>query len=77
MLRKPVDIRPRDLGMALTKLRRQMRDGLANDRQLVNHGAANQAVPKKRPRALSVSELRDGIGGREDVFEKEPLTPHR
>jgi len=39
------DVGPRNLGMALTKIRREVRDGLANDRQLVNHGAANQAVP--------------------------------
>jgi len=63
--------------MACTKLRRKVRNGLANDHQLVDDGASQHAIRLERLPRLSLDELSDRIRRRDDVFKKKPLTPYR
>jgi hypothetical protein len=54
-----------------------MRNGFADDCQLLDHGASHKAVSFKRLKVLRLSELRNRVSSGQDIFQIEPLTPHR
>jgi hypothetical protein len=54
-----------------------MRNGFADHCQLLDHGASQKAISFKRFKTLRLSELHNGVSSGEDIFQKEPLTPHR
>ena len=74
---KALNVPPRNGSVTLPQLCGELSDSLADDRQLVDHGTAVQGAGLECTAVMAVDKLRDGVGGRQNVFEIEPLTPHR
>jgi len=72
-----LDVRPRDVGVAIPQLLGEARHGLSDNRQLVDHGTPNHPIRLERFLGLARGELGDLVGSRDNVLEQQPLTPHR
>src|SRR5258708_33059902 len=71
------DVRPWNIGIALLHFSGKVRNGFADHCQLLDHGASQKAISFKRFEILRLSELRNSVSSGEDIFQIEPLTPHR
>jgi hypothetical protein len=63
--------------MTLLGFLAKMRSCLADNCQLMDHGASKKAISFKRLKILLLSELSNSVGDGEDIFQIKPLTPHR